>query len=64
LGSLAVSTAALVERRLGEELRGHAAERAKREERALMAWEDPGCPPEPEPPSQGWRDWWLRDEER
>lgn len=29
-----------------------------------MAWEDPSCSREPEPPAQGWRDWWLRDEVR
>jgi hypothetical protein len=29
-----------------------------------MAFDDPGCPREPEPPAQGWHDWWLPDEER
>jgi hypothetical protein len=29
-----------------------------------MGWEDPGWPRELEPPAEGWRDWWLRDEER
>jgi hypothetical protein len=50
-----------VERRLGEALHGHAAER---DEGAVMAFEDPGCPREPEPPAQGWRDWWPPDDER
>ena len=26
--------------------------------------DDPGCPREPEPPAQGWRDWWLPDDDR
>jgi hypothetical protein len=51
-------------RRLGEALRGHAAQRAQQAEAAAMAWEDPGRPREPEPPAQGWRDWWLGDDER
>jgi hypothetical protein len=29
-----------------------------------MAWEDPSRQRKPEPPTQGWRDWWLRDDER
>jgi hypothetical protein len=49
-----------VERRLGEALQGRAA--AERDERAAMAFDDPGCPREPEPPAQGWRDSWLPDE--
>jgi len=53
-----------VKRRLGEALHGRAAERSGREERAAMAFDDPGCPREPEPPAQGWRDWWLPDDER
>jgi hypothetical protein len=52
------------ERRLGEALRGRAAQRAERDEPAAMAWEDLGRPREPEPPAQGWQDCWLRDEER
>jgi hypothetical protein len=51
------------ERRLGEALSGQAAERDQQAEGA-MVWEDPGRPREPEPPAQGWRDWWLRDDER
>jgi hypothetical protein len=51
-----------VQRRLGEALRGHAAEPAERDERTAMAWDDPGCLREPEPPAQGWRDWWLPDD--
>jgi hypothetical protein len=51
-----------VERRLGEALHARAAERDERDERAAMAWDDPGCPREPESPAQGWRDWWLPDE--
>jgi hypothetical protein len=51
------------ERRLGEALRGHATQRGEQEERA-MAWEDPSCSRELEPPAQGWWDWQLRDEER
>lgn len=51
-------------RRLGEALRGHAAQRQQPEEGAAMGWEDPGRAREPEPPAQGWRDWWLRDDER
>jgi hypothetical protein len=53
------------ERRLGEALRSRTAERAERDERddlAAMAFDDPGCPREPEPPTQGWRDWWLPDD--
>jgi hypothetical protein len=53
-----------VERRLGEALYGAAAQREHEVEGAAMGWEDPGRPREPEPPAQGWRDWWLRDEER
>jgi hypothetical protein len=52
-----------VERRLGEAPCGHATQRGEREEQAAMAWEDPGRPREPEPPAQGWRDWWLCDDE-
>jgi hypothetical protein len=51
-----------VERRLGAALRGRTVERGEDAERAAMAWDDPGCPREPEPPAQGWRDWWLPDE--
>jgi hypothetical protein len=50
------------ERRLGEALRGHADARADRDERAAMDQQDPGGPPEPQPPAQGWWDWWLRDD--
>jgi hypothetical protein len=53
-----------IERRLGEALRGRTAERDEQVERAAVTWDDPGCPREPEPPAQGWRDWWLRDDER
>jgi hypothetical protein len=52
-----------VQQRLGEPLRSHAAERDEQAERAAMAWDDPGCLREPEPPGQGWRDWWLPDDE-
>jgi len=52
------------ERRLGEALRHHATERGEREDLATMAFDDPGCPRGPEPPAQGWRDWWLPDDER
>jgi hypothetical protein len=51
------------EQRLGEALRGHA-QQDQRDERSAMAWEDPDRPHELEPPAQGWRAWWLRDEER
>jgi hypothetical protein len=51
-----------VERRLGEALRARAAEHGEQDERAAMAFDDPGCPREPEPPAQGWRDWWLPDD--
>jgi hypothetical protein len=47
------------ERRLGEALRGHAAQREDQDERTAMGWQDPGYPPGPEPPAQGWWDWWL-----
>jgi hypothetical protein len=53
-----------VQRRLGEALHGRAAEHAQRDDRVAMAFDDPGCPREPEPPAQGWRDWWLPDDER
>jgi hypothetical protein len=53
-----------VQRRLGEALHGRAAEPAERDERAVLAFDDPGCPREPEPPAQGWRDWWLLDDNR
>jgi hypothetical protein len=53
-----------VERRLGEALRSHAAERGEREDLAAMAFDDPGCPRAPEPPAQGWRDWWLPGDDR
>jgi hypothetical protein len=51
-----------VERRLGEALRGRTTERDDQDEWATMAFDDPGCPREPEPPAQGWRDWWLPDD--
>jgi hypothetical protein len=41
-----------------------AVQRDQREERAAIGWEDLGWPRELEPPAEGWRDWWLRDEER
>jgi len=53
-----------VQRRLGEALHGRAAEHAERDDLAALAFDDPGCPREPEPPTQGWRDWWLPDDER
>ncbi len=53
-----------VERRLGEALRHHAVERDDQAELVAMAWDDPGCPREPEPPAQGWRDWWLPGDQR
>jgi hypothetical protein len=51
-----------VERRLGEALHGRTAEPDDQAERAAMALDDPSCPREPEPPAQGWRDWWLPDD--
>jgi hypothetical protein len=45
-----------VERRLREALHGRDAERDEREDRVAMAFDDPGCPRELEPPAQGWRD--------
>jgi hypothetical protein len=62
--SLAIRPAkdSAVGRRLGEALRGRAAERGEREDLAALAFDDPGCPREPEPPAQGWRDWWLPDD--
>jgi hypothetical protein len=48
-----------VQRRLGEALRGRGADQ---DERAALAFDDPGGPRESEPPAQGWRDWWLPDE--
>jgi hypothetical protein len=53
-----------VQRRLGETLHGRAAERSEREDRVALAFDDPGCPREPEPPAQGWHDWWPPDDER
>ena len=53
-----------VQRRLGEALRSRAAERDDEAERTAMAFDDPGCPRAPEPPAQGWRDWWLPDDQR
>jgi hypothetical protein len=50
------------QRRLGKALRGHASQREDQDERTAMGWQDPGCPPGPEPPAQGWWDWWLRDD--
>jgi hypothetical protein len=55
------------ERRLGEALRGHTAQRDQQDERAAMDQQDPGGPAEPRPaeprpPAQGWWDWWLRDD--
>jgi hypothetical protein len=32
---------------------------AARPEGAAMTWEDPGRSRGPEPPAQGWWDWWL-----
>jgi hypothetical protein len=53
-----------VQRRLGEALHGRAAEPADQDERAAITFDDPGGPREHEPPAQGWRDWWLPDDER
>jgi hypothetical protein len=53
------------ERRLGEALRGHADARANQQgERTAMDRQDLdlGGPAEPQPPTQGWWDWWLRDD--
>jgi hypothetical protein len=50
------------ERRLGEALRGHATQCQEQDERAAMGWQDPGRSPWPEPPAQGWWDWWLRED--
>jgi hypothetical protein len=43
-----------------EALRGHTTERQEQDERTTMGWRDPGCPPGPQPPAQGWWDWWPR----
>jgi hypothetical protein len=53
-----------VQRRLGEALRHHATERSDQDERATLAFDDPGRPREPEPPAQGWRDWRLPNDDR
>jgi len=41
-----------------------AAERAESDERAAMAFNDPGCPREPELTTQDWHDWWLPNDDR
>jgi hypothetical protein len=53
-----------VQRRLGEALHSRAAECTEQDKLVALAFDDPGCPREPEPPAQGWRDWWLPDDER
>jgi hypothetical protein len=52
------------ERRLGEVLRGYTTQRQEPDETVAIGCENQRGPREPELPAQGWRDWWLRDEER
>jgi hypothetical protein len=49
-------------RRRAEEREVSADARADQDERTAMDQQEPGGPHEPQPPAQGWWDWWLRDD--